>query len=164
MEKAISTALFVIAAVIASMALINAVVPALGRSSSALVVANAAAAERVKTDPRIVFAAGDPAANTVTAWVKNVGSYTIPVIDQSDIFLISSGSTKRIQWASAGDCTGLIAGGTECWEYAFEGDAASWSRGKTIKVTLRLNTIDTGVNTVRMAVPNGIVAEQEFSV
>ena len=45
MEKAITTALLMIASIIAAMALINAVIPAANRTSGALLTANAAAAE-----------------------------------------------------------------------------------------------------------------------
>ena len=43
MEKAITTSMLIIASVVASLALINAVFPAMGRSSGALVTANEAA-------------------------------------------------------------------------------------------------------------------------
>ena len=50
MEKAITSGLLIIASVVAAIALINAVIPALGKSSSALITANAAASDRIKTD------------------------------------------------------------------------------------------------------------------
>ena len=72
MEKVIATALLAIASIVAAVALINAVLPASGKSSSALVAANKNAAERVKTDIDVIHATGDTA-GTVTVWVKNVG-------------------------------------------------------------------------------------------
>ena len=74
MEKAITTGLFIIASVVATIALINAVIPALGKSSSALVSANSAASDRIRTDIEILHATGDTSANTVTLWVKNIGA------------------------------------------------------------------------------------------
>ena len=53
MDKAITTSMLIIASVVASLALINAVFPAMGKSSGALATANQAAAERIR-----VFALG----------------------------------------------------------------------------------------------------------
>ena len=59
MEKVITTALLLIASVIAATALINAVLPAANKSSGALLAANSAAADRIKTDIEIVHASGN---------------------------------------------------------------------------------------------------------
>ena len=50
MEKAITSALLIIASIIAALALINAVLPAASKSSGALLMANTVAADRIKTD------------------------------------------------------------------------------------------------------------------
>ena len=96
MEKAITSGLFIIASIVAAIALINAVIPALGKSSSALVTANASASDRIKTDIEIIHATGDTSAKTVTVWVKNIGTTTISDITASDIFLDTPSSLSHL--------------------------------------------------------------------
>ena len=55
MDKAITTGLLLIASIVAAMALINAVLPAMGKSSGALLSANSAASDRVRTDIEVVL-------------------------------------------------------------------------------------------------------------
>ncbi|NQW23194.1 MAG: hypothetical protein HQ475_07110 [SAR202 cluster bacterium] len=156
MDKAITSALLIIASVVATIALINAVMPALGRSSGALVTANAEASERIKTDIEIVHATGDTAAKTVTVWVKNIGATTIKDITASDIFLDTPSSLSRLSYTS-----GCVS---DCWDYALEGGAADWSKTETVKITLTLSTLSTGVYSVRVSVFNGVSADKDFSI
>jgi len=155
-DKAITSALLIIASVVATIALINAVMPALGRSSGALVTANAEASERIKTDIEIVHATGDTAAKTVTVWVKNIGATTIKDITASDIFLDTPSSLSRLSYTS-----GCVS---DCWDYALEGGAADWSKTETVKITLTLSTLSTGVYSVRVSVFNGVSADKDFSI
>jgi len=158
-EKAITTALFVIASVAAALAIINGVMPAVGRSSSALAVANAEASARIKTDHEIIFAVGDTSSAVLTLWVKNVGSETIDSIGQADLILTQpDNTTKRVSYSSSSPCT------PECWEYQFEDSATKWSKGVTIKITVRLNTVATGVWNATFTLRNGVTAKKEFSV
>ena len=86
MEKVITTALLVIASIVAAVALINAVLPALGKSSSALATANSEAAKRIKTDIEVIHATGDTA-GTITVWVKNVGTQVVRSVKQTDVII-----------------------------------------------------------------------------
>ena len=156
MEKAISSSLFIIASVVATIALINAVLPALGKSSGALVSANAAASDRIRTDIEILHATGDTSAKTVTFWVKNIGTTTIKDITVSDIFLDTPSSVNRLSYTSG--CS------SDCWDYALEGGATVWKQSKTVKFTLTLSTLDSGVYSVRLSVFNGVSADKDFSV
>ena len=73
MDKAITTGILMIASIVASIALINAVLPAIGDSSGALSAANASAADRIRTDIEIVHVAADPSVggeDQVLVWVK----------------------------------------------------------------------------------------------
>ena len=93
MDKAITTGIFIIASVVASIALINAVLPAIGDSSGALSAANASAADRIRTDIEIVHAAAGPVVggeDQVLVWVKNIGSQKISPVESSDIFLTTA--------------------------------------------------------------------------
>ena len=156
MDKAITSGLLIIASVVAALALINAVVPALGKSSSALVTANAAASDRIKTDIEIVHATGDSSAKTVTVWVKNIGTITIDDITASDIFLDTPSSVSRLSYTS-----GCVS---DCWDYALEGGATNWKNTETVKFTLTLSSLTSGVYSVRVSVFNGVSADKDFSI
>ena len=159
MEKAITTALLVIASVIAAIALTNSVLPAVHRSTGAVLTSSAEVAGRVKTDLSIVFASGNTSTTEITFWAKNVGLQEIKATDKSDLFLTTPSTIKRIDYVAA--CSG---GSPDCWSYAFEGGATDWIQATTIKVTVRLNTLATGQHTVKLVVPNGVSVEKIFSI
>ncbi len=156
MEKAITTGLLIIASVVATIALINAVIPALGKSSGALVTANAAASDRIKTDIEILHATGDTSAKTVTFWVKNIGTTTIKDITASDIFLDTPTSVSRLSYTSG--CS------SDCWDYVLEGGAIDWRNSETVKFTVTLSSLASGVYSVQLSVFNGVSADKDFSI
>ena len=138
------------------MALINAVLPALGKSSSALATANKKAAERIKTDIEIVHATGDTA-GTITVWVKNVGDQVIRPVKDSDLIITkpaAAGGVKRLSY---------VAGcGGECWDFTIEDSASDWTTAVTVKFTLT-TSVTSGSYSVSVAVPNGVSATKDFS-
>ncbi len=156
MEKAITTALLIIASVVATIALINAVIPAFGKSSGALVSANAAASDRIRTDIEILHATGDTSAKTVTFWVKNIGTTTIKDITASDIFLDTPSSVSRLAYTSG--CS------SDCWDYVLEGGATDWKNSETVKFTITLSSLDSGVYSIQLSVFNGVSADKDFSI
>ncbi len=156
MGNAITSGLLIIASVVAALALINAVIPALGKSSSALITANSNASDRIRTDIEIVHATGDTAAKTVTVWVKNIGNTTIKDITASDIFLDTPSSVSRLSYTS-----GCVS---DCWDYTLEGGATSWQNTETVKFTLTLSSLSTGVYSVTVSVFNGESADKDFSI
>ncbi|PKB78831.1 MAG: hypothetical protein BZY88_16450 [SAR202 cluster bacterium Io17-Chloro-G9] len=155
MEKAITTSLLIIASIVAAMALINAVIPAMGKSASALATANSTTADRIRTDIEIIHATGDDSANVITVWVKNVGTKKISTITSSDIILTKPSSVASLPYVDG--CT------SECWDYSLEGGASDWSRAVTVKFTLK-TAVATGVYTVRITSPNAASATEDFSV
>ncbi len=156
MEKAITTGLLIMASVVATIALINAVIPALGKSSGALVSANAAASDRIKTDIEILHATGDTSAKTVTFWVKNIGTTTIKDITASDIFLDTPSSVSRLSYTSG--CS------SDCWDYVLEGGATDWKNSETVKFTVTLSSLASGVYSIQLSVFNGVSADKDFSI
>ena len=157
MEKVIATALLIIASVVASMALINAVLPALGKSSSALATANKKAAERIRTDIDVVHATGDTS-GTITVWVKNVGDQAIKSVKDSDVIITKpsgAGGVKRLSYVSG--CS------SECWDFTIEDSATDWTTAVTVKFTLT-TSVTSGSYSVSVAVPNGVTANKDFSV
>jgi flagellar protein FlaG len=156
-EKTITTALLVIAAVVATVALINAVLPAVGKSSSALSEANSEVADRIKTDVEIVLASGNTTGDVVTFWAKNVGSKSIKPITKSDVFLQTSSSITRIPYTAD-------SASNPRWSYTIEGGGSSWDQSVTLKVVIRRSSGTTGLLKVIMSLYNSVSAEKEFSI
>lgn len=146
MDKVITSAMLIIASVIAALALINAVLPAMGKSAGALSTANGVAADRIRTDIAIVHAAGDDPNDKITVWVKNIGT---------QVFLTTSSTVTRLPYVSG--CT------SECWDYSIEGGGAAWIQAVTVKFTLK-PTVSTGTYTVSVSVINAVEADKDFSV
>ena len=157
MEKTITTALLVIASIIATIALINAVIPAVGKGTGALLTANTAAADKIKTDIEIVFASGNATGDEITFWVKNVGSLPIKPISNSDIFLTTPTKITRIPYTGS-------ASQDPRWDYTKEGSESAWTQAVTVKVTLYLDGGETGLHKVKLALYNAVNAEKEFSI
>ena len=129
MEKAITTSLLVIAGIVGTLALINAVIPAVGKSSGALLTANSDAADRIKTDIDIVFVSGNSTGDVITFWAKNVGSTSIKPISKSDIFLNTPSTISRIDYT--GDVTS-----NPSWTFDIEGGGERLDRVGDGKVYL----------------------------
>ncbi len=132
----------------------NTVIPAVGRGSSAILVASAGASNRIKTDVKIVFASGSASSTEMTLWMKNVGPEKVTAIDQSDLFLTTPTEVKRIPYNS----------GAEYWTYTVEDGGSDWIQGVTVKVTITLLSVATGTYSVNFIVPNGSSATKDFSV
>jgi flagellar protein FlaG len=152
--------LLIIASVIAAMALINAILPAISKSSGALVTANSAAADRIRTDIEIVHVASDTSSGTedqIIVWVKNIGVNKIAPIEAGDIFLTTPSGVKHLSYG---------AGPTpEYWDYTIE-NGAEWTRTVTVRMTLHLtdSSVTAGGYNVTVNVYNSVNASKDFSV
>lgn len=155
MDKVLVTTLLTMAAVVAAVMVVNTMLPALGRSTSAVLSSSTAASDRLKTDTEIIHVATDTSAFKVYAWVKNTGATEITAIDSGDLFYKTSSTFDRLPY-NASACT-------NCWSYTIEDDTI-WSPGVTIKVTVHLTTLPTGNYLVRFVTRNAVVAEKEFTV
>ena len=155
MEKAISSALLIIASVVASMALINAVLPAANKSSGALLMANSEAADRIRTDIEIVHASGNATTNKITVWVKNIGTKNIVPVTSSDIIVTTPSDVIRLPYDAG--CS------NECWNFSIEEGGSDWTKAATVKFTLSTAVV-TGVYNVKISVVNAVSATKDFSV
>ena len=156
MEKAITSALLIIASIIAAMALINAVLPAASKSSGALIMANSVAADRIKTDIEIVHASGNDSSNKITLWVKNIGTKNIVPISASDVILTTPSDILRLPYVSG--CSSA-----DCWDYSVEDTGSDWKQSVTVKFTL-LTSVSPGVYSITVSVVNAVSAVRDFSV
>ena len=155
MEKTITTALLIIASVVAATALMNAVIPAANKLSGALLLANADAADRIRTDIEIVHASGNATTNKITVWVKNVGSKDIVPVKSSDIFVTTPSDVLRLGYVDG--CS------SECWDFSIEGGGSDWIKTVTVKFTISTSVV-AGVYNVKVSVVNAVSATEDFSV
>lgn len=161
MDKVLVTTLLTMAAVVAAVMVVNTMLPALGRSTSAVLSSSTAASERLKTDTEIIHVATDTTGSPeiVYAWVKNVGGAEITAIDSSDLFFKTSTTFDRLSYDSSASCS------APCWTYTIEGSSdTTWSPGDTIKLTINLSTLATGDYLVRFVTHNAVSAEKDFTV
>lgn len=167
--------LLTIAGVISAIAIINAVYPAITRSTGALSAASDTVDQRIRTNINIIHALGEHNASTTPqwvdtnnnslfdffVWVKNVGDSRISTIDETDLFFGQAGDITRIPYDAAGSAY-------PSWSYTIEGDT-EWSIGTTVKVTVSFDdgcpsacTKSTGSYFVKVITPNGISSERYF--
>ena len=159
MDKVLVTTLLTMAAVVAAVMVVNTMLPALGRSTSAVLSSSSAASERLKTDTEIIHVATDTSGSPkiVYTWVKNVGGAEITAIDSSDLFFKTSTTFDRLSYDAS------CSSDYPCWTYSIEGDTI-WRPGATIKVTINLTTLATGDYLVRFVTHNAVSAEKDFTV
>ena len=155
MEKAITSALLIIASIVAAMALINAAIPAASKSSGALLMANSEAADRISTDIEIIHATGNASTNQITVWVKNVGIKNIVPVSSSDIIVTAPSDVLRLPYDEG--CS------NESWDYSIEEGGTDWDKTATVKFILETSVV-TGVYNVKVSVANAVRATKDFSV
>ena len=158
MDKAVTTALLIIAGVICMVFVFNSVYPMINRSSQAMVSMADTIDERMKSRINIVHAANSANRSSVYLWVKNVGSSRIVAIEESDVFFGQSDNFSRIAYVDD------AGGGYPRWQYTLENDT-EWKTGATLKITITYDT-DPGAATysAKIIIPNGISDEYFFSM
>ena len=158
MDKAITTALLIIAGVVCMIFVFNSVYPMVNRSSQAMVSMAEKMDERMKSRINIVHAANSSDRQTVYIWVKNVGTQRIISIDESDLFFGLSDNFSRVPYVDDAE------GSYPRWAYTLENDT-EWLTSATLKITISYDS-DPGAGTyfTKMVIPNGISDEYYFSM
>ena len=142
--------LLTIAGVISAIAIMNAILPAVSRSTNAVTTASNTVDERIKTDISVIHAVGELTATSSPSWVdtnsnsrfdffiwvKNVGDRTVDLISETDVFFGPSDNFSRISYVDD-------AGGSyPRWSYILENDT-EWLTSATLKITI-IYDIDPG--------------------
>lgn len=158
MEKAITTALLIIAGVICMVFVFNSVYPMINRSSNAMVSMADTIDERMKSRINIVHAANTANRTSVYLWVKNVGTTRIVGMDGMDIFFGQETDFERIPYVD------YAGGGYPQWSYIVENDT-EWLTSATLKITISYDA-DPGAGTYfsKVIIPNGIADEYYFGM
>lgn len=147
-----------IAAIVSVIAVTNAVLPSVGRTTGALVSTSGVVQDRIASQVEIVNATGQDANPDASVWLKNVGASTIDPIIRTDVFFGPSGDFQRIPYGGAG-CT------APCWEYTLE-NSTSFDPTATMLILIHNSAnLATGQTYyVKVVTPNGINDSKFFTV
>ena len=158
MEKAITTALLIIAGVVCMIFVFNSVYPMVNRSSQAMVSMAEKVDERMKSRINIVHAANSANRTSVYLWIKNIGTQRITAIDDCDLFFGKEDEFERIPYTEEAGVN------YPQWDYMLE-NADEWETSATLKITITF-TSDPGAGTsyAKLIIPNGIHDEYYFSM
>jgi len=165
-SETITTALFLITAVVASAVLINAVYPVIATMAGTFSSTTHESDARIRTDFKIIATYASESSGTGQVWMKNVGSEQISLQDvqRADVFGGEIGSFDHLTHTS-----GTL--GSNQWtetftspEYDLNGNQY-WDAGETVKVTFKTIIPSTGNKVYfQFALPNGIWRSTEFTV
>ncbi len=153
MDKVLVTILLIIAGVVCSMVVVNAMYPAITGTSGAIKDAVSRIDDRIKSNIEIIEVADE--GTDVHIWVKNVGASRIGALEQSDLFFGPEGNFSRVPYGSAGSPTPY-------WDYTIENNE-KWMPTATLKITVHLSSAPSGIYFIKVVVHNGISDEILFS-
>lgn len=158
MEKAIATVMLTVAGIAAIAAVINAMMPAIARTSSAIIATSDSVDGRIATQLEIVHASGMEGAFTVDAWAKNVGSRRIAPIARVDVFFGPPDAFVRVPQGPAG-CE------APCWSFTLVNDT-EWNPTATLHISLNLDAPLLAGTTyyLKVVAPNGVSDARFFTV
>ncbi len=158
MDKAVTTALLIIAGVVCMIFVFNSVYPMVNRSSQAMVSMAEKVDERMKSRINIVHAASTANRTIVYLWAKNIGTQRIIGVDDCDLFFGQEGAFERIPY------TGEVEDTYPQWDYSLENDT-EWKGSATLKLIITFSS-DPGAGTyfIKLIIPNGISDEYYFSM
>jgi len=154
-KEVIATAILLIASVIAVVAFVNAVIPSVYDLSNSYNSIARNMGDQFKTDIDIIFIY--PEGNTVSVWIKNVGSSDIPLsqLSYSDIFVLSPSG----YWNP-----GFESGSNPSWDYTLvNGGGDTWNRGETIKAEINFDSLPSATYQITFFLYNGVAASDKFS-
>ncbi len=150
--------LLTIASVVGVLAVINSVLPAIGRAANAMVSSADVADDRLSSRIEIIHATGQDAATEADAWVKNTGATRIIALDKIDLFFGPENDFQRIPYGGP-SCT------APCWDYTLENDTV-WDPTATLHITIvPTDALAAGTTYfVKVVAPNGIEDSKFFTL
>ncbi len=148
-----------IASIVAIVAVVNAVLPSVGRTSGALTSASSVVEDRISSQIQIVHATGQDGNPDANVWAKNIGSAAVDPLSRVDVFFGPTGNFQRIPQGDPG-CS------APCWEYTLENGTSIWEQTSTLRITVHNSgNLATGTTYyVKVVTPNGITDSKFFTV
>ncbi len=160
-SESITTALFLITAVVASAVLISAVYPVISSMAGTVSSTTHESDVRMRTDFKIISTVAS--GSTAQIWMKNIG--TVPVglndLERADVFCGAVGNFDRLSYT-----TGMPGDGEWTADLADLDSNGMWDPGETLKVTAVTNLIPATGSRVyfQFALSSGVWRSNEFTV
>jgi flagellar protein FlaG len=163
--ETITTALFLITAVVASAVLINAVYPVIQNMAGTFSSSTHESDVRIRTDFKIIATYANTT-GTAQVWMKNIGSEQIALSDiqRADVFGGATGSFEHLTHTSSSLNNNQWTETFTNPEYDLNGNQY-WDSGETVKVTLKTTLLSMGDKVYfQFALPGGTWRSIEFTV
>ncbi len=163
--ETITTALFLITAVVASAVLISAVFPVIQNMAGTFSSTTHESDVRIRTDFKIIATYASESTGTAQVWMKNIGSERIGLagIQQADVFCGAVGSFDHLAHTS-----GTLGNNQWIEDFSSEYDLNNnqfWDPGETLKVTAKTTIPSSGSKVFfQFALPSGTWRSIEFTV
>jgi flagellar protein FlaG len=160
-QNVISTAILIIAAVIAVVALINGVFPSVYQMSGSMTTVSDASNDRMKTEIKIICESANLTDHSLNVYLKNTGDKKITGANlaKSDVYYGIGDAMVR---CSSDGSSGAI------WTYSFaEGNEdATWDPGETLNLWLQTASHDFNApgQRVKIVLYNGVGDEATFTL
>ena len=142
--ETITTALFLITAVIAAGVLINAVYPVVYNMAGTFSSATHESDVRMRTDFKVIAATGS--GTTASIWMKNIGTERIleGSIESGDVFFGEAGDFDRIEYGT--------------WTYVLSDTNSNgvWDTGETLKISISTSVTSGNEYYFQYSLPNGV--------
>ncbi|HDR74064.1 MAG TPA: flagellin [Methanoculleus sp.] len=158
-----TTAIFLIASVLAAAVLVNAFFPAIYSASSTFTKSSNSADERLRTDIKIINTFSGAGTREAKVWIKNIGSTHIPEtsIGNANIFVGAPADFEMVAY-TAGEPA------NHQWTFAIIEDTNRyWDEGETICIEVSSDKIPAGSTDVvyfQIVLPSGVLRTAEFTV
>ena len=161
--ETITTALFLITAVVASAVLINAVYPVIQTMTGTFSSSTHESDVRIRTDFKIIATSASQSSGTAQIWMKNIGSERISLSDiqRSDVFCGAVGSFDHLSYTNS---TPVDKQWTEEFGPSYDLNSNGfWDPGETVKITAKAPFSSGDKIFFQFALPNGIWRSIEFT-
>lgn len=149
-SAAITESILLIASVIIAGSVAGIAMSKIGTFQSAFTQTTENQKQTVLTNIKILYAQ-NPTSTSVSAWIKNIGTYSITNTANIDVYFGPTGSMQRITYNS----------GSPSW--TFSSPVTSWDKAGTIQINLsNLSAISCSTTyELQVTTPNG-VSDQYF--
>jgi archaeal flagellar protein FlaG len=163
--ESITTALFLITAVVASAVLINAIYPVITNMAGTFSSTTHDSDVRIRTDFKIIATYAN-STGIAQVWMKNIGSQQIGLTDiqRADLFCGATGNFNHLAHTSGSLGNNQWIEDFSAPEYD-QNNNQFWDPGETLKITAKTTIPSPGSKvTVQFALSNGIWRSAEFTV
>lgn len=160
-QEVMSSALLMIATVIATVALINAVYPSIYGMTGSITSVTQTVNDRMKSDIKFVYESSSDD-NNLVVWVKNTGKTQIAMsnLNRTDVFFGKNGKVMNR--------AGYNTIGFPKWTGSIENDNNNgiWDPTETMKITITTDDhyFSPGDYRVRIVLYNGVYCEEYFTL